>query len=144
MKPVTYTLESTIPAPVTRVFELLTDPTRMAAWLPAAKAVELEGPAPMRKGSRLRVLYEGRETEIEVIDYNPEKVFGWIERTGRSHWKTFFRLDFAGTSTQLTVQQVWTPPSLLALLRVRIQPNRNVQARLNMIVQNLRMEAAKG
>lgn len=143
MKPVTYTLESTIPAPVTRVFELLTDPTRMAAWIPAAKAVELEGPAPMHKGSTLRVLYEARETEIEVIDYNPEKVFGWIERTGRSHWKTFFRLDFAGTSTQLTVQQVWTPPSLLALLRVRIQPNRNVQARLNMIVQNLRMEVAK-
>jgi uncharacterized protein YndB with AHSA1/START domain len=143
MKPVTYTLESTIPAPAERVFELLTEPTRMASWLPAARAVEHEGEGPLRKGSKLRVLYEARETEIEVIDFNPKKVFGWIERVGRAQWKTFFRLEFAGTSTQLTVQQVWTPPSIFALLRVRIQPSRNVPARLNMIVQNLRMEASK-
>ena len=143
MKPITYTVESTVPAPAERVFELMTDPARMASWLPAAKAVELEGEGPLRKGSKLRVSYEARETEIEVIDFNPRKVFGWIERTGRAHWKTFFRLEFAGTSTQLTVQQVWTPPSIFALLRVRIQPSRNVPARLNMIIQNLRMEAAR-
>jgi uncharacterized protein YndB with AHSA1/START domain len=143
MKPITYSTESTIPVPASRVFELISDPTRMAAWLPAAKAVELEGEGPLRMGSKLRVIYEGRDTEIEVIDFNPNKVFGWIERSGRRHWKTFFRLDFAGTSTQITVQQVWTPPSLLALLKVRVQPNRNVPARLNMIVQNLRLEATK-
>jgi uncharacterized protein YndB with AHSA1/START domain len=143
MKPITYSVESTVPAPAERVFELLTVPGHMSNWLPAAKAVELEGEGPVRMGSKLRVSYETRETEIEVIDFNPKKVFGWIERIGRAHWKTFFRLEFAGTSTQLTVQQVWTPPSIFALLRVRIQPSRNVQARLNMIVQNLRMEAAK-
>ena len=143
MKSITYSTESTIPAPVGRVFELLTDPARMASWLPAVKAVQAEREGPVRKGSRLRVLYEGRETEIEVIDFNPNKVFGWIERIGRSHWKTFFRLDFAGTSTQITIQQVWDPPSVFALLRVRLQPHRNVPARLNMMVQNLRMEASK-
>ena len=40
MRPVTYTLTTVIPAPVEQVFAVLSDPHRMAEWLPSARAVE--------------------------------------------------------------------------------------------------------
>lgn len=141
MRPITYTLTTTIPEPVEVVFQALTDPHRMAQWLPAARAVEASGP--VRKGSRIRVVYDTRDTEIEVVDFNPSTVFGWAERVGRRQWKTFFRLEFAGASTRLTVQQVWTPPSWSAWLRVKFRPHRNVPTRLEGMVQNLRTVLAK-
>jgi len=141
MKSITYTISSTIPAPIDRVFAVLTDPFRMAQWLPAARAVEAAGP--LKQGSRFRVLFDTRDTELEVVDFNAPTVFGWVERIGRRHWQTFFRLEFAGGSTRLTVQQIWTPPSLLAWLRVRLSPRRNVPARLDMMVQNLRTTLAR-
>jgi uncharacterized protein YndB with AHSA1/START domain len=139
--PITYTVTTTIPAPAVVVFEVLADPHRMAQWLPSARAVEAV--SPLEKGSRIRVVYDTRETEIEVVDFNPPKVFGWAERVGRVNWKTFFRLEFAGGSTRLTVQQVWTPPSWIAWFRVRFRPNRNVPARLDTMVQNIRTVLAE-
>lgn len=136
MRPVTYTLTTVIPAPVEHVFAVLSDPHRMAEWLPSARAVEASGP--IRKGTRIRVVYDARDTEIEVVDFNPSTVFGWAERVGRTNWKTFFRLEFAGASTRLTVQQVWTPPSWMAWLRVKFRPHRNVPSRLDSMVQNIR------
>ncbi len=141
MKSITYTLSSTIPAPIDRVFAVLIDPHRMAEWLPAARAVEAAGP--LHKGSRFRVLFDTRDTELEVVDFNPPNVFGWLERVGRRYWQTFFRLEFAGGSTRLTVQQVWTPPSPLAWLRVKLSPHRNVPGRLDSMVQNLRTTLAR-
>ena len=136
MRPISYTVSTEIPAPAIVVFEVLADPHRMAQWLPSARAVEAV--SPIEKGSRIRVVYDTRETEIEVIDFNRPKVFGWAERVGRLNWKTFFRLEFAGTSTRLTVQQVWTPPSWTAWFRVKFRQNRNVPARLDTMVQNIR------
>ena len=141
MKPIIYTATGTIPATVERVFEVLTDPHQMARWLPAARAVEAS--APLRMGSRFRVLYDTRDTEVEVIDFHVNESFGWIERVGRKNWKTFFRLDFAGASTNLTVQQVWLPPSRFASLKVKLQPARNVPARMNTMIQNLRTAVSK-
>lgn len=137
MRPVTFTHTTTVPAPPERVFEAITDPHKMALWLPSARAVEAPQ-GPLRKGSRIRVVYDVRDTEIEVVDMNPPKVFGWAERVGRRDWRTFFRLEFAGSATQLTVTQAWTPPSLLAWFRVRFRPSRNVPAKLGTMVQNLR------
>jgi len=136
MRPITYTLTTTIPAPAEQVFRALSDPHQMARWLPAARAVEAV--SPLNKGSRIRVVYDTRETEIEVVDFNPSTVFGWAERVGRRQWKTFFRLEFAGGATRLTVQQVWTPPSWMAWLKVKFRSNRNVPSRLDSMVQNLR------
>jgi uncharacterized protein YndB with AHSA1/START domain len=141
MTPITYTLSTTVPAPPEAVFEALIDPHRMALWLPAARAVEAVGP--LQVGSRIRVVYDVRDTEIEVVDMNPPKVFGWAERVGRRQWRTFFRLEFAGASTQLTVTQVWNPPSLLAWFRVKLHPSRNVPAKLSTMVQNLRTVLAR-
>ena len=136
MRPITYTMTTTMPATVEQVFQALTDPHQMALWLPAARAVEAV--SPLKKGSRIRVVYDTRDTEIEVVDFNPSTVFGWAERVGRRSWKTFFRLEFAGAATRLTVQQVWIPPSWGAWLRVKFRSNRNVPARLDSMVQNLR------
>ena len=136
MRPITYTMTTTMPATVEQVFQALTDPHQMALWLPAARAVEAV--SPLKKGSRIRVVYDTRDTEIEVVDFNPSTVFGWAERVGRRQWKTFFRLEFAGAATRLTVQQVWIPPSWGAWLRVKFRSNRNVPARLDSMVQNLR------
>ena len=61
-----------------------------------------------------------------------------LELVGRRYWQTFFRLEFAGGSTRLSVQQVWTPPSPLAWLHVKLSPHRNVAGRLDSMVQNLR------
>ena len=142
MRPVTFTHTTTVPARPEQVFDAITDPLRMALWLPSARAVEApEGP--LRVGSRIRVVYDARDTEIEVVDLNPPKVFGWAERVGRRQWRTFFRLEFAGSSTKLTVTQVWNPPSLLAWLKVRFRPSRNVPARLATMVQNLRTVMAR-
>lgn len=142
MRPVTFTHTTSVPAPPEQVFEAITDPLRMALWLPSARAVEApEGP--LRVGSRIRVVYDARDTEIEVVDLNPPQVFGWAERVGRRQWRTYFRLEFAGSSTKLTVTQVWNPPSFLAWLKVRFRPSRNVPARLGTMVQNLRTVMAR-
>jgi uncharacterized protein YndB with AHSA1/START domain len=137
MKPATYTLTTVVPAPVERVFQTLTDPHTMAQWLPSARAVEAV--APLKKGSRLRVVYDTREAEIEVVDFNQPSVFGWSERSGRRMWRTFFRLEFAGASTRLTVQTVWQAPTLLAWLKVKLRQSRNVTGQMDVMVQNLRM-----
>ncbi len=141
MEPVVYTLTTVVPAPMDRVFEILTDPHRMAQWLPAARAVEAI--APLKKGSRLRIVFDTREAEIEIVDHNPPTVFGWSERAGRRAWRTYFRLEFAGGSTHLTVQQVWQAPSLLAWIKVKLRQHRNVTVQMEGMVQNLRMVLAE-
>jgi len=141
MRPVTYTLTTVVPAPVERVFQTLTDPLTMNQWLPSARAVEAV--APLKKGSRLRVVYDTREAEIEIVDFNQPSVFGWSERSGRRSWRTFFRLEFAGASTRLTVQVVWQAPSLVAWLKVRVKQNRNVTGQMDVMVQNLRIALEK-
>jgi uncharacterized protein YndB with AHSA1/START domain len=142
MTPVTYTYTTVVPAPPEQVFAVLSDPLKMALWLPSARAVEAVE-TPLRKLTRIRVVYDTRETEIEIVDLNPPNVFGWSERVGRRHWKTFFRLEFAGAATRLTVQQVWEPPSMLAWLRVKLKNTRNVEAKLSTMVQNLRTVLAR-
>jgi len=126
---------------VERVFQALTDPHTIAQWLPAARAVEAVGP--LKKGSRLRVVYDTREAEIEVVDFNQPSVFGWSERSGRRMWRTFFRLEFAGASTRLTVQTVWQAPSLIAWIKVKLRQSRNVMGQMDAMVQNLRMALEK-
>jgi uncharacterized protein YndB with AHSA1/START domain len=141
MRSATYTFTTVVPAPVERVFQTLTDPHTMAQWLPAARAVEAV--APLKKGSRLRVVYDTREAEIEVVDFNQPSVFGWSERSGRRSWRTFFRLEFAGASTRLTVQVMWHAPSLYAWLKVKLRQSRNITGQMDVMIQNLRMTLEK-
>src|SRR5213594_3334707 len=116
MKSVDQVLVSHIGAPIEKVFALLSDPARIPEWLPSAKAAALTGP--MRKGARVKVRFgETRETEFEIVDFSAPNTLGWAERGGRKGYKTFFRLDFAGGATAITIKSVWTPASMGAWMK---------------------------
>ena len=136
MRPVTHTLIDKIRAPVERVFSLLTDPARMAEWLPGCSGAEASGP--VKKGARITPHFGARVTEFEVVDFVPPRTFGWTERGQRRGSKTFFRLDKAGDATSITVQIVWVPSGLFAWVRGRFFPKRDTQANLSKTLENLR------
>ncbi len=135
MRSVTHTLIDHVRAPIDRVFTLLTDPGRMPEWLPGCSGVETE--APLKKGARFKPRFGTRLTEFEVVDFAPPNTFGWVERGQRRGSKTFFRLDFVGGSTAVTLRDVWTPPSLGAWLRAQLLPKRNVRRQMKAMLQNL-------
>ena len=136
MKPVTISLTSSVAAPIEKVFAILTDPVRIAEWLPRCQAVDTD--APIRKGTRLRVRFVWGETVFEVTDYNPPAAFGWIERGRRSGCKTFFKLDFSGGSTAITMKDVWIPRNLKSWFMGKLFRRRNALRDLDAIIQNLR------
>jgi uncharacterized protein YndB with AHSA1/START domain len=142
MKPQGHTLVSHVGAPIDKVFAVLSDPARIPEWLPACRAASSSGP--LRKGAKIKVRFgEVRETEFEVIDFSAPNTFGWAERGGRKGHKTFFRLDFAGGSTAVTIKDVWTPPTFAAWLRAKFSAKRNVAKVLDGTVQNLRAAVAR-
>src|SRR3989442_9889345 len=118
MHPVSRTVIHTVPVPIERVFALLTDPGRMAEWLPGCAGTQSD--KPLRKGVRFKVRFGERTTEFEVVDFTPPTTFGWVERGERNGWKTFFRLDPSAESTAVTGRDVWAPGSLLAWARGRL------------------------
>jgi len=136
MRPVSHTVIRSIPAQVEKVFALLTDPARMAQWIPGCSGVESN--APLRKGVRFKVRYGERLTEFEVVDFAPPATFGWVERGERRGWRTFFRLDATSGSTAVTIRDVWTPRSFLAWLRGRFWEKRRVERQLETILGNLK------
>src|SRR6266480_493901 len=91
MRPVSRTVIQTLPVSIERVVALLTDPSRMAEWLPGCAGTQSD--KPLRKGVRFKVRFGERTTEFEVVDFMPPTTFGWVERGERNGWKTFFRLD---------------------------------------------------
>ncbi len=134
MHPVSRTVIQTVPVSIERVFALLTDPSRMAEWLPGCAGTQSD--KPLRKGVRFKVRFGQRTTEFEVVDFTPPTAFGWVERGERNGWKTFFRLDPTAEST--TVRDVWAPRSLVAWLRGRLFEKRRVDSQLDAILSNVR------
>ena len=142
MRPIDHTLITQVGAPIERVFAVLTDPKRIPEWLPMCEAVELEGP--MRRGAKLRVRFQdSRSTIFEIVDYQAPSTFGWVEHGGREGAKTFFRLDFAGGTTALTIKEVWQPPSLVAYLKAKLFPKRNTKRQMDRAIQSLRLAVTK-
>ncbi len=135
MPPVSHTLIDHVRAPIDRVFALLSDPARMPEWLPGCSAVEAEGP--LKYGARFKVRFGTRLTECEIVDFAPPNRFGWVEGRQRGGSKTFFRLDFVGGSTSVTVRDEWAPHSLSAWVQGRVLGKRNVPRHLRTILQNL-------
>jgi len=137
MRPIRYTPIDHVSAPVERVFALLTDPGRMADWLPGCDAVWAE--APLKRGARFKARFGKRLTEFEVMDFSRPTDFAWVERGERNRAETLFRLEFIGGSTRVTIGETWVPQSLGAWVRGRLLPTkRNVPRRLKRIFQNLR------
>ena len=142
MRSIDHTLITQVGAPIETVFAVLTDPVRIPEWLPMCESVEANGP--IRRGSRLKVHFADRRvTEFEVVDYNAPSTFGWIEHGGREGAKTFFRLDFAGSSTALTVKDVWRPPTIIAWFKAQFFPKRNTKRQMDRAVQSLRLAVSK-
>jgi uncharacterized protein YndB with AHSA1/START domain len=141
MRPIAATKVTSLAAPIERVFEVLTDPTRMARWLPDVAAVEASGP--LKRGAQARVRYGERTIVLEIVDHKAPYTFGWIEREGRRGVKTFFRLDWAGGSTAVTVRDIWTPPSLKAWFKAKLTGKRRPDAQAERILQGLRVVVAE-
>lgn len=142
MRSIDHTLITQVGAPIERVFAVLTDPARIPEWLPMCESVEIEGP--IKRGSRLRVYFADRRlTVFEVVDFQAPSTFGWIEHGGREGAKTFFRLDFAGGATALTIKDVWRPPTFFAWLKAQLFPKRNTARQMDRAVQSLRLAVTR-
>src|SRR6266849_9670106 len=136
MRPVAHTLIDTVEAPMVRVFALLTSPGRFPDWLPGCTGVEYE--APLRQGARFKARFGERVTEFEIVDFAPPATFGWVERGQRKGTRLFLRLDSSGSTTAVTIREVWTPRSFGAWVRGHFFERRKVQRRLRNILENLR------
>src|SRR5207253_1303286 len=82
MRPSSLTYSGHVGVSIEAVFQLLTDPTRMAEWLPNCVSV-VPGPQGKGKGDRHRLHSErnGRKADavIEVIEFVPPTSYGWVE-----------------------------------------------------------------
>jgi len=136
MRPVSHTYVDSVRAPVVQVFALFTDPARIPKWLPGCDAVESAGP--FKKGARFTARFGERTSEFEIVDFAAPATFGWTERGQRKGTKLFLRLDVTGSTTAVTIREVWTPRGFFAWVRGRFFERRQVQRRLQTIVQNVR------
>jgi len=143
MRPVAFTFSGSVAVPMDRVFALISDPTRMAEWLPGCRSVT-PTPAPQRKGKgdRHRIQYDRdgqrSEAEIEIIDYKPPDTYGWVEISGRAQEKTLFALAFQGGATKVTMRDVWVPANWRAWLLGQLLRRRSAARTFNRLLQNLR------
>jgi uncharacterized protein YndB with AHSA1/START domain len=131
-----FTARAVIPAPIERVFELLTNPDHIPRWLPGCQSVE--PPAVMRKGSRIKVGFGTRAAEFEIVELIVPSNFGWIERTGRPGNHMYFSLGFAGGSTNLGMKAIWEARGLWARLFGEVSRRRNAKRFFEGVVNNLR------
>jgi len=132
----TLILSGAVPAPINRVFNLMTDPAQIPDWLPRCSNVHSEGP--LRKGSRVKVNFNGRATQFEIVDLTPPTTFGWADREARVGSRVFFHLQFSGGQTQLTMKSLWTPQSWRDWLAGKLFRRRNVRKFFDGVLQNLR------
>src|SRR5256885_15971808 len=100
----------------------MTDPAQIPDWLPRCSNVHSEGP--LRKGSRVKVNFNGRATQFEIVDLTAPTTFGWADREARVGSRVFFHLQFSGGHTQLTMKSLWTPQSWRQLLCGEMFPPR--------------------
>jgi len=141
MRPVAFTYHGTVGVSIDEVFELITDPTRMPEWLPRCTSA-VPGPAHRGKGDRHRLRFEhqGRKIDIviEVIKYEAPTTYGCVEIIRRRGSKTFFKLQFAGGATHITMKYVWIPATWRAWFLGQFFRRRNAHRTFDGLLQNLR------
>ena len=111
MGPVSFTYSANVPAPIDRVFALISDPLRMPEWLPSCVAVKATTSDRMAgKGARYKLTFQRdthqHESVIEIIDFSAPHTFGWVEIYHRAGSKTFFALGFEGGSTKVSLKHI--------------------------------------
>jgi uncharacterized protein YndB with AHSA1/START domain len=136
----------TIAAPIDDVFHALTDPTRIPQWLPSCAEVRTPSGS-LSKGTQFRILFSSgrsrREAIAEVIEFSPPTIFGWTETTGRRNTKTFYRLQFNGSSTGVVMQHVIASGGLLGRLRGALFTRRETARQFSQSLQNLQKILAR-
>lgn len=141
MRPVSLTYSGAVGVPIDDVFALISDAARMPEWLPYCTAA-VPGPTKKGKGDRHRLMFEneGRKTHIviEIIEFVPPTTLGWVEIVQRRGSKTFFKLQFAGGVTHVTMKHVWTPTSWRHWLLGQFYRRRNAHRMFDGLLQNLR------
>jgi len=141
MRPVSLTYSGLVGVSIEEVFALITDPTRMPEWLPNCTNV-VPGPGRGGKGDRHRLHFErnGRKADavIEIIEYVPPTTYGWVEIIYRRGSKTFFKLEFQGGVTRITMKHVWIPSGIRAWLLGQFYRRRNAHRMFDGLLQNLR------
>jgi hypothetical protein len=80
--------------------------------------------------------------QFEITDYTPPTGFGWAERGQRRSSTLGFRLYAVGSSTTVTVREVWAPTSLAGWAWGRLISRRNPQRHVALILERLRMAVA--
>jgi len=141
MATLAYTMRASIPAPIERVFELLTNPAHIPKWLPGCKSVE--PPAQLHKGSTLSVGFGTRAAEFEIVELAVPSSFGWIERKGRPGNHMYFSLAFSGGSTILGMKAIWQARGLWARLFGEVSRRRDAKRFCEGVVNNLRRIVTK-
>lgn len=143
-KPVTHTFTGSVGAPIDKVFALMTDPSRIPDWLPGCTAVAPKDGA-MQPGARFH-LEMGRHNirvEVEIVDYSPPRTVGWIEHRRRAGSKVYFKLDYDGGATRVTMRHIWQPLGFRSWLLGQIRRRRNAARMFNGMLQNLRKALLK-
>jgi hypothetical protein len=74
-----------------------------------------------------------------VIEYTPPTTYAWVEIIHRRGSKTFFKLEFQGGVTRITMKHVWVPASWRAWLLGQFYRRRNSHRMFDGLLQNLRM-----
>ena len=117
------------------LFDILTDPARIPAWLPHCHSANAEGP--LRKKSRVTFEFGRRTVEVILTEFTAPTSLGWTEKKPRNGAQVFFQLDFGGGTTTLTVKEVWPTTGIRGLLG-KLFGRRNAQRRFDAMIQNLR------
>ena len=136
MRTESVTLHGAVPAPIDRVFALLSDPGRFPDWLPGCYGVD----GVVKKGGKLAVRFGPRTSTFHIIDFDVPNTLGWSEEGARKGTKTFFQLGFAGATTTLKMMQTWPAPTVGARLKsmMTTQRRRDPKRALDQTLQNLR------
>ena len=146
MRPISLTYSGLVGVPIEEVFELLSDASRMPEWLPNCTAT-VPGPTRKGKGDRHHIHFErdGRKADavIEVIEFVPPTTYAWVEIIHRRGAKTFFKLEFQGGATRITMKHIWAPSGLRAWLLGHFYRRRSAHRMFDRLLQNLRKALTK-
>lgn len=135
MAAASFTFTAQIPAPMTELFDVLTDPVRIPTWLPHCHAAKSDGP--LHKKARVTLEFGRRSVEVVITDFTAPTSLGWTEKKPRDGAQVFFQLNFGGGTTTLTVKEVWPASGLRGWIG-KLFGKRNAKKRFDAVVQNLR------
>src|SRR3989442_8191631 len=98
MGPVSFTYSARVPAPIDKVFALISDPMRMPEWLPRCVAVKATTNDRVGTGARYKLTFQRAITlhqlVIEMIDFSPPHSFCSVAIYHCARSRTIFALGW--------------------------------------------------